>query len=1534
MSTVRLEAVKKDAVTEAAQGIAMQPASVDIWDKKYRLKSKKGEPVDITIDDTYKRVAKALSDAETTTEKQKYWYERFLWALRRGAIPAGRITSNAGALEHKPSTSTINCTVSGTITDSMDGILDKVHEAGLTLKSGCVAPGTWVVTDRGLTTADLAVSERHQQILSYDRGSGRFEMREILEHLTTHVANEDNIEIVAGGATLTTSVRHPVLVFRGDKTQWVRADEVRGEDALVQHRFDWSADSARALDAWFAGAHLGDGSAYEKHIEYKPSRQLWASRAQAAGKRLVFKIRAAEREVVERYAQFFRAFCGARPQVIAATTPNGTPVWDYMVASFAASKAADLIGHQTGSKTAHMHVPAWIKAQPDRHFLPFLAGLIDTDGTVSREHGSATIATQNHDFARELQALLGLFGVHGALTLCKARTHLLNGHEVRDNGGAMLKISDSAFLARVAEHMADSGKRNRIAEHASTPGQYDVYQMPTALRAALAVECEALSAVERQANGFYHGYHLRDRVSRVWLDRWEARFPELKPLIAFARTLRPVEGIRRGLPLSETFFDFKVDGHNNYLAGNGGLLVIHNCGIGYEFSTLRPRGAYVSGAGAYTSGPLSFMDIYDKMCFTVSSAGGRRGAQMGTFDVSHPDVKEFIGAKREDGRLRQFNLSLLITDEFMAAVENDADWPLVFPVNVKEKDEVDLNDPKQVVWRDWPHTEMYVTREDGLVACKIFGHIRAQQLWNRIMASTYDFAEPGFILIDRVNEMNNNWWCENIRATNPCVTADTRLATQYGMVRIGDLHASQQALQVTADKRALGLEGRGTEVRSAVPAFCTAESARVYRVVSEDGYEIKATEWHDFYTDRGKIKLRELTVGDSLWVQSGKGQFGNEGSEDLGTLLGLITGDGHFTDRGKGEDAAVISLWGEERALADRVAGIVNTMTAGTGNTEREYTVAPVAVAERNMVSIRSVLLARALKPYNFTKDSKLVVPEVIWRGSEACVKAYLRALFQTDGTVNISSRSESCSIRLASSEESLLKDVQALLANFGVFCRIRARRQAGQRLLPDGHGQNKLYDCQADFELIVDGQSREQFMREIGFLLPAKNDKYYGWVQDKQLLKTQRFATRIARIEYVGEEAVYDTTQADHNTVIFNGLVTGQCGEQPLPPYGACLLGSINLTNFVRHPFTDQATFDNEEYKEVVRVFTRMLDNVVEVNGLPLPQQRAEIMRKRRHGMGFLGLGSTVTMLKMKYGSPESCAFTEAVSRDMAIAGWEVALALAKEKGPAPIMDEDFEVTAEMLRKRPEMKKDGFKLGQTIKGRELHAKYSRYMQRVASVAPELVEALSETGARFTHHSSIAPTGTISLSLANNASNGIEPSFAHHYSRNVIREGKKSKEKVEVFSFELLAYRTLVNPDAMPYSTEEASKLPDYFIAADDITPKAHVDIQAASQKWIDSSISKTANVPTEYPYEDFKDIYMYAHKQGLKGCTTFRFNPAAFQGVLVKETDLENTTYRFELEDGTVVEAKGNEEIEYDGEMHSAANLFDALKEGYYGKF
>ncbi|MDQ6984329.1 MAG: adenosylcobalamin-dependent ribonucleoside-diphosphate reductase, partial [Ghiorsea sp.] len=441
------------------------------------------------------------------------------------------------------------------------------------------------------------------------------------------------------------------------------------------------------------------------------------------------------------------------------------------------------------------------------------------------------------------------------------------------------------------------------------------------------------------------------------------------------------------------------------------------CGIGYEFSTLRPKGSFVGGSGSSTSGPLPFMDIYDVMCKTISSAGDRRGAQMATFDVSHPDVFDFIKAKREDGRLRQFNLSCLITKDFMQAVKEDATWDLYFPLLKGEGDKGDFKTVYKKVANAGLHG--YPVNKDGLTECRVYKTIKAKALWNVIMSSTFDYAEPGFILIDEVNRQNNNWFCEDIRATNPC--------------------------------------------------------------------------------------------------------------------------------------------------------------------------------------------------------------------------------------------------------------------------------------------------------------------------------------------------------------------------------------GEVPLPPYGSCLLGSVNLTRFVLHPFTSKACFDYALFEKVVAVFTRMLDNVVEVNGLPLVQQRKEIIAKRRHGMGYLGLGSALTMMGVRYGSEESIAFTEAVSSVLAIVGFEEGVKLAKEKGCAPILANKWKLTPEIKRGLVERGAEHVFASNKVevRGLELWVE-SHYMQSlIASLGKrgeKLKANLLKYGCRFTHHTAIAPTGTIALSLGNNASNGIEPSYAHEYSRNIIREGQKAKEKVSVRSYELMLY--------------------------------------------------------------------------------------------------------------------------------------------------
>jgi ribonucleoside-diphosphate reductase alpha chain len=785
--------------------------------------------------------------------------------------------------------------------------------------------------------------------------------------------------------------------------------------------------------------------------------------------------------------------------------------------------------------------------------------------------------------------------------------------------------------------------------------------------------------------------------------------------------------------------------------------------------------------------------------------------------------------------------------------------------------------------------------------------------------------------------MNNNWWCENIRATNPCVTADTWVHTAAGPRQVRELVGTAFNARVNGVDHASGPEGFFKTAEKAVIGIETAEGYRLrltvdHRVlrVARQTRDGAVTEW----CEAGHLRAGDRVV---LHDHRAASEWAGEYTREQGYLLGLLAGDGTLK-----ADKAVLSVW-QPAAVANGATGelssgvravMAEALEAVRALPHRADFAGWSMVAGRNEYRLSTAALKHLAEEAGMTPGAKRITPRME-RGSSAFHRGFLRGLFDADGSVQ-GDQQKGVSVRLAQSDAGTLESVQRMLLRLGIAAHIYLERRAtGTSRLPDGKGGKRHYVTRAQHELVVSGENLQRFADLIGFGDVDKATRLAdALARYRRALNREPFTARVTALVAQEAESVYDVQVPGVNAFDANGLYAHNCGEQPLPPYGSCLLGSINLTSFLRDPFTDHARFDWEEFRQVVHVFTRMLDNVVEVNGLPLERQREEILRKRRHGMGFLGLGSSITMLGMKYGSRDSVAFTDRVSRELAIAGWEAALELAEEKGPAPIMLEEFEVTPAMLRKRPEMRRDGIRAGQKLPGRVLHARYSRYMQRIAEVAPELVNRLAETGARFTHHSSIAPTGTISLSLANNASNGIEPSFAHHYFRNVIREGKKSKERIDVFSFELLAYRELVNRNAMPNGTTAADKLPDYFTTADDITPREHVDIQAAAQKWVDSSISKTANVPTDYRYDDFKDIYLYAHEQGLKGCTTFRFNPEAFQGVLVKEEDLKNTTYVFTLEDGVEVELRGDEQIEYDGEMHTAANLFDALKEGYYGKF
>ena len=678
-------------------------------------------------------------------------------------------------------------------------------------------------------------------------------------------------------------------------------------------------------------------------------------------------------------------------------------------------------------------------------------------------------------------------------------------------------------------------------------------------------------------------------------------------------------------------------------------------GVGINLSSLRPRGARVKKVNGFSSGPCNWAELFSVATRDIIQQGGsRRGALMLMLWDWHPDVEEFITVKQDLSRINGANLSVCVSDAFMDAVKNDADWDLVFP---------DTDDPD------------YDTKWDGYLPNWIaLGKkpmvkktIKARALWDLVAAAAWRSAEPGVVFMERYNKWFNNNYYEYINCVNPCVTADTLVSTSNGIRSIDELYKEGKPFMVIVDGK--------TYLSSSV--FKTG-TKHVYRLVTKEGYQIRLTGDHKVYTPQGKIEAIKLSEGDAIILNSG-GAFGVNGTVEEGQVLGWLVGDGSMK-----EDVATLYFYRKEKEeLAPRFAAMVAAMVDGEQVVSRPYPIAPQYVEKEDKAVIESVRLWRMAQRYGLSHDNKYVVPHAVFAGSEAMQRGFLQGLFSSDGHV-AGTAAKGVSVRLTSVSKMLLVDVQRLLLNFGIVSTLyENRRDKGKRQLPDGHGGKKLYMCQAYHDLVIAKSDLHLFAGLISFLQVEKQEKL------RSLLATyvrgpykKTFTATVDRLEEDGVEDVFDITVANVHRFAANGIMVSNCGEEGLPNFGVCNLCSINLAALVN----DKGEMDYDRLADVAKIGVRFQDDVIDADFYVFDEiKKVQKEGERRIGLGTMGLGDALIKMKLRYGSAESLPVIDKIYKIIRDAAYEASVAIAKEKGPFPKMEIKKHLEGYFIKQLPE---------------------------------------------------------------------------------------------------------------------------------------------------------------------------------------------------------------------------------------------------------
>ncbi|QSZ27201.1 TSCPD domain-containing protein [Aceticella autotrophica] len=883
--------------------------------------------------------------------------------------------------------------------------------------------------------------------------------------------------------------------------------------------------------------------------------------------------------------------------------------------------------------------------------------------------------------------------------------------------------------------------------------------------------------------------------------------------------------------------------------------IIHKSGggTGFSFSRLRRKGATVRSTGGVASGPVSFMKVFNSATEAVKQGGRRRGANMGILRVDHPDIIEFIQCKKNIQELTNFNISVGLTEDFMRAVREDKEYNLVDP-----------------------HTKSVVNK------------LNAREVFDLIVEMAWRNGEPGIIFLNRINEKNPTPGVGEIEATNPCVTGDTYVSTEYGLMRIDEIYNKYQngGLNITTDNRVPMTQYQvvnGEYITEAIPdmnykgiflnriikVYNNGEK-NVYKLTTKSGYEIKATHDHRFLTTKGWKELSKIKISDEILIQSGGGYFsniydlpfkanntytGNNGmtyklnlpykwSKELGQTLGWLVGNGWLRDGDKNSRVG-FTFGNDDLGVLNHLKPFINKIYGkDIKEIRRANGVYYLSYHSKYFVEFFKELGIKSVKA------EKKEVPQSIYKAPFDAVIGFLQALFTADGSVRDNSKSNSSWVVLTSKSKELLQGVQRLLINLGIksviLNRSRKSREGIFRYITV-NGEKKFYNTDGIlYELGVFGESRDRFAKMIGFM-SKKKQKALENIKFKSFYK-EKYYDEVISVEYIGKETVYDLTEPITHSMICNGIVVHQCGEQPLLPYESCNLGSINLVNMLKEENAEYIV-DYDKLRETVNFAVHFLDNVIDANKYPLPQIEEMTKGTRKIGLGVMGFADMLFKMGIPYNSAEAVEFADNLMEFIDNTSKKASVEIAEKRGVFKYYDKSI------------YKEKGLKL------------------------------------RNATTTTIAPTGTISI-IAGTTS-GIEPLFALCITRNILDNTKlieinpvfkevalKRGFYSEALMKEIAEKGTLKGIDGIP---EDIKRV---FVTAFDIAPLWHIKMQSVFQKHVDNAVSKTVNFRHDATVDEVKEVYELAYKLGCKGVTIYRDKSRDSQvlnvGIKKKEEESE----------------------------------------------